>query len=1561
MPPAASPPRVEVEEGELNPVLPVVDLRSEESDVEMLNGLKVVEDGRFTDVSSGLDLENVKDTQTHDGEKVMDDGSQEKCLGKVPETQLVAGGEPMEKISPQASWVSVAKNGLEKPSVELEVEEIDGMLTARIPNSVFDEAQPLWEDFLVGKFLAKAPFVGGIHALVNKIWTLGDRTMRIDVIVVDNTTVRFRIKDARTRARVLRRGMWNLCGVPVILSKWSPIVDTKQEEMKTIPLWVIVKNVPPKYFSWKVLSAITSPLGTPKKLHPDTEACKSFEEAKVFVEVDLTKKLPKFFSFKSEKGGDTIVEFVYPWLPPRCTNCSKWGHLGSDCLAGKKTEQKVESTDKAELPVIEEMENKTEENRVVEAVQNNEDAEVTERKADRIVQSVFHDWSFMSNYEEHRLGRLWLVWRHNVRVTPLFKTAQLITVSIYIEGRREEFFVTFVYASNHVAERKLLWDDIIAHHDSPLFHGKAWLICGDFNEVLEGEDHSLYEVSPTISPGMRDFQNLASHCELTDLSYQGERFTWCNKRHDGVICKKLDRVLVSKQWIQQYDQSYSVFESGGCSDHLRCRFYIKEADRKTKRPFKFTNLLTTISGYQQEVEAQWLTSPPLFHSTSAMYRLSKKLKDLKPTIRQMGKKLLGDISIRTKAAYRSLCALQEVTMANPTSQSVDAETEAYEKWKRLAEIEEGYLKQKSKLHWMETGDQNNKAFYNAAKLREIRNNIKEIHCADGSIVSDQDGIKAEAERHFKDFLTITPHDYEEWSSIELENILNFKCDVDDKSMLEAEVSAEEVKKILFKMPATKSPGPDGYTCEFFKETWSTVGNDFVVAIQSFFKTGFLPKGVNSTILALIPKKTEATAMKDYRPISCCNVLYKVITKILANRLKTILPKFISPNQSAFIKDRLLMENLLLATEIIKDYHKESISPRCAMKIDISKAFDSVQWGFLLNTLQALGFPDKYIHWIKVCITTPSFSVQVNGELAGYFGSKRGLRQGCPLSPYLFVICMNVLSHMIDKAAQNKSFEYHPNCKHMNLTHLCFADDLMIFVKGNKKSVESVLKVFDEFATHSGLKISLEKSTLYMAGVSTTQKDEILQQFPFEYGSLPVRYLGLPLLTKKMTTADYLPLIERIRSQIQSWTARALSFAGRLQLIGSVIFSLTNFWIAAFRLPKDCIREIDKLCSAFLWSGPSLNPRKTKVAWSDVCSPKSEGGLGLRSIEEANKICVLKLIWRILTRKNSLWVNWVKRYLVRKDSFWAVKEKTTSGSWIWRKLLKYRELAQRFYKVEVKNGKSTSFWYDDWSPLGCLHGKLGERGCIDLGIPRTSTVGEVMSMRRGKKHRAAYLNLVEAEIRKHKHVWKEGEQDVALWLGTNDNYRKTFSTKETWSNIRRTKPVMEEYKGIWFSYHTPKYSFLTWLVAKNRLSTGDRMIKWNIQANTKCMLCQEPMETRDHLFFKCPYALKVWTELAKGILKEKFSANWREVLKLTSDTNLDKTHAFILRYVLQNTIHSIWQERNTRRHGDQPSPEEKLVKMIDKNVRNRLSTIRSGGDTRHATGIQVWFATRNLHD
>ena len=617
---------------------------------------------------------------------------------------------------------------------------------------------------------------------------------------------------------------------------------------------------------------------------------------------------------------------------------------------------------------------------------------VKEKKAERILSTVFKDWSSMTNYEHSGGGRIWLLWRDTVRLTPVYKSDQLITVSVALQDE-EEFMCTFVYASNQADERKGLWEDICYHHDSPLFQHKAWIIMGDFNEILDGGEHSGVDSLVRLPPGMRDFQHTVLHCHLSDMGYQGPLYTWCNKREEGLICKKLDRVLMNDVALHRFNNAYSMFAPGGCSDHLRCKIQLLPAREKIRRPFKYVNAVGKLPKFLPMVKEYWESTENLFISTSAMFRFSKKLKNLKPLLRELGREKLGNLTVRAKEAHNILCEKQRNTVTNPTPVVMQEEAAAYDKWLHVAELEEDFLKQRSKLHWLDVGDQNNMTFHNSIRTRQAQNTMREIRCHDGSTATSQSEIKAEAESFFTEVLNLTPESFKGAPVEELRELLDFECTTGDCRQLQVNVTAEEIREVLFSMPPNKSPGPDGFSCEFYKASWSVIAQDFTIAVQSVFQLGFLPKGINSTILALIPKKTVAQEMRDYRPIACCNVIYKVVSKIIANRLKLILPRIIAENQSAFVKGRLLMENVLLASELVKDYHKDSISSRCAMKIDISKAFDSVQWSFLLNCLLAMGFPERFIHWIRLCITTPSYSVQVNGELAGYFQSTRGLRQG----------------------------------------------------------------------------------------------------------------------------------------------------------------------------------------------------------------------------------------------------------------------------------------------------------------------------------------------------------------------------------------------------------------------------------------------------------------------------------------------------------------------------------------------------------------------------------------
>jgi hypothetical protein len=334
---------------------------------------------------------------------------------------------------------------------------------------------------------------------------------------------------------------------------------------------------------------------------------------------------------------------------------------------------------------------------------------------------------------------------------------------------------------------------------------------------------------------------------------------------------------------------------------------------------------------------------------------------------------------------------------------------------------------------------------------------------------------------------------------------------------------------------------EGFSAGFFQKAWPIIGEDVCSAIQEFFQFGKLLKESNSTILTLVPKKKNPSFMGDFRPIACCNIVYKCITKILANRMLPGLNDVISLNQGAFIPGRSIAENILLAQEVVCDYHKQKGIPRCALKVDLMKAYDSLNWEYILHYLKCLGAPTRFISWIRECITSPSFTIALNGSLVGYFHGKKGLRQGDPISPYLFVIPMEGLSLLLgDAVSSNSQFDFHPGCRELKLNHLCFADDLLIFFAASIRSVKVIKDVLDDFEQILGLKANPSKSSIFLAGVNPVLKQDILEMLHMPEGVLPVRYLGVPLISKRLTYVDCESLVAKITAIIDSWLVRKLS-------------------------------------------------------------------------------------------------------------------------------------------------------------------------------------------------------------------------------------------------------------------------------------------------------------------------------------------------------------------------------------------------------------------------------------
>lgn len=324
-----------------------------------------------------------------------------------------------------------------------------------------------------------------------------------------------------------------------------------------------------------------------------------------------------------------------------------------------------------------------------------------------------------------------------------------------------------------------------------------------------------------------------------------------------------------------------------------------------------------------------------------------------------------------------------------------------------------------------------------------------------------------------------------------------------------------------------------------------VGPDVIAVVKEYFGYSFLLSRFNSTSLVLVPKKKCPQTIIDFRPIACCQVVYRCITKMLANRMKLFLPTIISGNQSAFVKGRCISENFMLAQELVNGYKGKKLSPRFAIKVDLRKAFDSIDWCFLLDVLTAMHFPAQFISWIAGYVTKSKFSLVINGGLVGYFDGGKGLRQGDPLSPYLFVIVMEVFSQMINAAARLNFINYHPKCKKIGLTHLIFADDLFIFIKGNLDSVVGVKRLLDLFYVFSGLQVNCLKSEIFCSGIPNVVLETIKIETGFVVGQLPVRYLGVP---RHLSIKDCQPLIDKITARVKHWTSKLLSYAGKLQLI-----------------------------------------------------------------------------------------------------------------------------------------------------------------------------------------------------------------------------------------------------------------------------------------------------------------------------------------------------------------------------------------------------------------------------
>lgn len=580
-------------------------------------------------------------------------------------------------------------------------------------------------------------------------------------------------------------------------------------------------------------------------------------------------------------------------------------------------------------------------------------------------------------------------------------------------------------------------------------------------------------------------------------------------------------------------------------------------------------------------------------------------------------------------------------------------------------------RQRSRVDWLREGDRNTEFFQARAISRRRSNKIHSLVRDDGSSCDSQGEIKGMVHSFYEHLFTSEPCT----STFAVLDAIPEKISADMNLELCKPYSNEEIKAALFQMGPTKAPGPDGFPALFYQTHWNFLEDDICQAVRSFLEGRPIPEGLCDSVIVLIPKVARPKHLKNFRPISLCNVLYKIASKVLANRLKVVLPVVISDFQSAFVPGRLITDNVLIAFECMHTiHHQHAKQPFFALKIDMMKAYDRVEWSYLHGCLCKLGFAPEWIQSVMRCVTNVRYAVRVNGELTDPVIPSRGIRQGDPISPYLFLLCTEGLSSLLLQKESCGELQGIRNGRSgPPISHLLFADDSIFFAKSDTRSVDVLDSTLNLFCQGSGQLINKDKSSIFFGNHCPTDvKHGVKARLGINNEVRQDTYLGMPTSVGCSPVATFKFLLDKAWKCMHGWSDRPLSRAGKETLLKSKIQAIPTFVMSCFRLPVATCETFRQLVADEWWGREDGRRKLHWRSWDWLSAPKALGGMGFRDMVLFNQAMLAKQGWNLLTDPDSLCARVLKGRYFPQGDFWNAAA-PRSASYTWRSILFGRDL------------------------------------------------------------------------------------------------------------------------------------------------------------------------------------------------------------------------------------------------------------------------------------------------